>query len=112
MTWFRLDDTFGNHPKVHQAGNAAVGLWVRCGTYSAAYLLDGRVPNKVVTEYGTTAEIDACTDAGLWVRNGTGFVIPDYLDFNPSKEQVLADRAAMAERQRRRRRNVSNGQYE
>jgi hypothetical protein len=44
MPWFRLEDSFHNHPKVHQAGNAAIGLWVRCGTYSAQYLTDGHVP--------------------------------------------------------------------
>jgi hypothetical protein len=110
MPWFKLDDNFHLHPKVHDAGNAAVGLWVRCGTYSAQYLTDGHVPAKVVREYGRSAEIKALVAARLWVPNGDGFVIPDYLEYNPSREQVLARRATDAERQARRRRNA-DGKY-
>jgi hypothetical protein len=110
MPWFRLEDSFHNHPKVHQAGNAAIGLWVRCGTYSAQYLTDGHVPTDLARRYGRTREIDALRDAHLWVDNGDGFLIPDYLEYNPSKKQVLADRAAARERQAKRRRN-DNGKF-
>ena len=102
MTWFRVEDTFGNHPKVNRAGNAAVGLWVRCATYSAQHLTDGRIPPETVRGYGKAREIQALIDAGLWVENGSGFVIPDYLDYNPSRAEVLERRAADRERKRRR----------
>ena len=97
MTWFRLDDAFHGHPKVRRAGNAAVGLWVRCATYSAQYDLDGRIPADVAESYGRPREIDAVTSSGLWVANGSGFVIPDYLDFNYSAEEVRDMRAKRAE---------------
>ena len=57
MSWFKLDDTFGAHPKVIHAGNAATGLWVRCATYSAQYLLDGHIPYDVARRYGKPSEI-------------------------------------------------------
>lgn len=101
--WFKLDDRFGNHPKVVQAGNAAIGLWCRCGTYCGEHLTDGHIPAEIARMYGTPREIQTLLTTGLWVQNGTGYVMPDYLEFNPSKEQVLADRAAARERMSRRR---------
>ncbi len=112
MPWFRLEDTFGGHPKVDQAGNAATGLWVRCATYSAQYLLDGHIPADVARRYGKPREINALLNAGLWIQNGDGgYVIPDYLEFNPSRQQVLAKREADRQRQARQRRDT-NGTYE
>jgi hypothetical protein len=116
MPWFRLEDNFHQHPKVARAGNTAVGLWVRCGTYSAAYLTDGHVPAETARLYGRQREIDTLVEVGLWIpdTNGGGYLIRDFLDYNPSAEQVLADRAAARERQRRAReaarRSRSNGQ--
>lgn len=112
MPWFRLEESFHHHPKVRRAGNAATGLWVRCATYSAQYLTDGVVPTEVVHEYGRSREIDALMTSGLWVRNGDGFLIPDYLDYNPSAEQVRADRARARERQRKVRETAARKREE
>jgi hypothetical protein len=111
MPWFRLEDSFANNPKVTRAGNAATGLWVRCATYSAQYLTDGHIPADVARGFGRPREITALVDSGLWVDNGDGYLMPDYLDYNPSREQVLAERAAARERQARKRRNV-RGEFE
>lgn len=111
MPWFRIDDTFHQHPKVLNAGNAATGLWVRCGAWSANYLTDGAVPVDIARRYGRTREVEALLASRLWVQNGSGFVMPDYLDYNPSAEQVRAERAHARERQARRRRGET-GQYQ
>lgn len=100
MAWFKLDDGFHHHPKVHKAGNAAVGLWVRCGTYSSHYLTDGYVDNGIAHDLGTQREIDRLIDTGMWVCNGSGFIIPDYLDYNPSAEQIQSERDLDRERKR------------
>lgn len=111
MAWFKLDDHFGNHPKVNKAGNAATGLWVRCATYCAEYLTDGHIPPEVARSYGKPREINALLDAGLWIQNGDGgYVIPDYLEFNPSRAQVEADRDAARQRMGARRRGT-NGEF-
>ena len=52
MPWFTVDDSFYDNPKVRRAGNAAAGLWLRCGTYSARYLLDGRIPADIAATFG------------------------------------------------------------
>lgn len=111
MPWFRLEDNFHHHPKVRKAGNAATGLWVRCGTYSAQYLTDGRVPVEIAHDYGRQREIDALLATRLWIEKEDGFMMPDYLDYNPSAEQVLADRARARDRQAKRRRD-QQGRYE
>lgn len=111
MPWFRLEDSFHSHPKVVEAGNAATGLWVRCGTYSASYLTDGYVPGDLARTVGRAGEIDKLLAARLWIVKEDGFVMPDYLDYNPSREQVLAERAAARDRQSRHR-SKQNGRYE
>jgi hypothetical protein len=93
MTWFRLEDSFANHPKVLKAGNAAVGLWVRCGTYSSQYLLDGHVPLEIAKGLGRPGEIDTLLETRMWIQNGDGFLIPDFLEYQPSREEVEAERA-------------------
>lgn len=111
MTWLRIDDTFHDHPKVLEAGNAAVGMWVKCLAWSSRHLTDGRIPANVVRQMGNQKDADTLTRVGLWQANGDGVVIPDYLEFNPSAEQVRADRVAARERMAKRRR-ASNGMFE
>lgn len=106
MPWFRLEDSFHANPKVTAAGNAAVGLWVRCATWSAQYLTDGRIPAGVVRRFGTRREIDALTEARLWVPVGDEFVIADWLEYQPSALEVKQRRRRDAERKRRERENV------
>jgi hypothetical protein len=103
MPWFRIDDTFADHPKVTDAGNAAAGLWVRCGTYSSRFLLDGLVPEQIARRYGGRREIDRLVASRLWLPVDDGYLMPDFLDYNPSAEQVKLERKRAAERQRRQR---------
>ena len=103
MPWFRLDDSFHSHPKVMAAGNEAVGLYVRCGTYAAQHSTDGFIPEQVALLYGTRKLADTLVQAKLWRRARGGWRMPDYLDYNPSKESVDKERKAAAERQRRSR---------
>jgi len=92
MSWFRLDDKFHGNPKVLTAGNAAVGLYVRCASYCADHLTDGRIPGSVARMYGTTREITVLVSTGLWDEIDGEFVMPDYLEYNPSRDQVEQER--------------------
>jgi hypothetical protein len=100
MTWFKVDDGFHSHPKVLRAGNAAVGLYVRCGSYSSDHLTNGHIPDAIAKLYGTEPQVNALLRERLWVTVPGGYLMPDFLEFNPSAEKVLAQRAAGAERQR------------
>lgn len=101
MPWFRLDDSFHSHPKVIAAGNEAVGLYVRCGTYCAEHLTDGFIPEHVALLYGSSKLAETLVRTKLWRRVRGGWRMPDYLEYNPSGQQVDQERKAKTERQRR-----------
>jgi hypothetical protein len=103
VPWFRLDDSFHSHPKVIAAGNEAIGLYVRSGTYAAEHLTDGFVSKDIALLYGDETLAGALVRVKLWHRARGGWTIHDYLDYNPSREDVERERKQAAERQRRRR---------
>lgn len=105
MAWFRLESSFHSHPKVERAGNTAIGLWVRCATWSANYKEDGRVPLEKARTFGSRREIDRLVDARLWVPTAEGLLIPDFLQYNPSKDEEEERLRTDAERKRLARRN-------
>ena len=101
MPRFQMDDSLCNDPAVIRAGTAAFGLYARCGDYVAQQLLDGFVPSEVATQWGTPEWVSKLVAVDLWETVPGGWRMPRYLDDNPSREKVLADRAAKAERQRK-----------
>lgn len=92
VTWFKLSDEFYDHPKVMQAGNAAVGLWVRCCTYSSRHLLDGRIPMATAHLLGDRSQIERLTASGLWVLGDGEYVVPNFLNHQPTRAEVEAER--------------------
>lgn len=103
MSWFKIDDGFHCHPKVLEAGNEAIGLYVRCGSYCSQQLTEGRVPRVIALMYGDTNLIDTLVKVGLFKPVEDGWLIHDYDVYNPSREQVLAEREAAKQRQRNAR---------
>lgn len=99
MSWFRCDDQLADHPKVMALGDLrrpAIGLWTMCGTYCARHLTDGFVSRQVVAMYADRdlkKLTDALVKAGLFIPVDGGWQLHDYLDWNPSREKVLKDRA-------------------
>lgn len=70
MAWFKIDDSSHMHPKIVKAGNAALGLWVRAGAYSAQHLTEGTVPAVVARQYGTAPQARKLVTVGLWHEHG------------------------------------------
>lgn len=103
MPWFKVDDTLAFHGKTLAAGNAAIGLWVRAGSWSMQTLSDGFIPTKVARQLGTQREADRLVAAGLWDEKDDGYVFHEWVQRQPSRVQILADREAATERQRRAR---------
>ncbi|MFK0180029.1 mucin-2 [Streptomyces xanthochromogenes] len=114
MTWFKIDDTAHSHPKVLKAGNAAAGLWLRCGAYAAQHLTEGTVPGVVAQLYGTPAQSRKLVAAGLWHERGHhcprcpqpapgDFRMHDFLVYNPTRAKVEGERRKAADRQARGR---------
>jgi hypothetical protein len=98
--WLRLDDAFVEHPKVIGLSDLAFRLHIKGLCYSSRYLTDGHVPETAVKDSKLTKEL---TRSGLWAKAEGGWLIHDFLEYNPSREQVLEDRR----RARERRANVT-----
>ncbi|MER6534356.1 hypothetical protein ABT215_11195 [Streptomyces sp900105755] len=117
MPWFRIDDKAHSHPKLIKAGNAALGLWLRCGSYAAAHLTDGIVPGVVAELYGTKPQAAKLVKAGLWHEHGHtcrdgcpdpapgDYVFHDFLDDgrNTSRARHEAEKKKARERQAKHR---------
>lgn len=104
--WFKVDDTFALHPKVLAAGNAAIGLWIRAGAWSAGQLTDGYIPDTLLSSLGATKQqANALVKAGLWDREPDGYRFHDWPVYQPMRTDVEAAREAGAERVRRWRSN-------
>lgn len=117
MTWSRFDDCAATHPKARLAGNEAWSLWQAAIQYCNRYLTDGVVPLAALAvdclpEPISMAKAKKLADrlVGAKVRDdGHGlfealgpnkFAVHDFLDWNPSKEQVEAKRKADRDRKR------------
>ncbi len=106
MPWFKVDDGFATSKAVLRIPRRqrcqAIGLWTLAGTWCAKELTDGFVPEYVLEDLGgTPALARALVDSGLWnvVEGGWQFV--GWEKYQPSREQVLDERAKEAERKRK-----------
>lgn len=99
MTWFKVDDSFYDHPKVFDAPDCAVALWVRAGCWSARNLTDGKVPSKLPARLCDDPEsaVSELLVRGLWEEWEDGYRFCDWTDYQPSAERVKATRKARAE---------------
>ncbi|MFH0899051.1 MAG: hypothetical protein V2A73_00335 [Pseudomonadota bacterium] len=92
--------------KVTDVSNDAKVLWIWALDYSADQLTDGILqPYQVAMLAGIlrladfTPIVKELIDAGLFEMANGNYMIHDYLKYNPSREEVLADRAENAKRQ-------------
>ena len=110
MTWVWLDDRFDEHAKFVKAmdlgGDAALCLWLRGLTYCNRNNTDGVLPFGMVRRLTMSAKpdriVEALVDAGLWHCDELrgGYAYHDYLDYQPSAEEVAQRKADRAAQQR------------
>jgi len=81
-----------------------IGLHAVALCWSSTYLTDGFIPaaqipkltgdvSKLLPNGDPLELVIALLKAGLWEDTEGGYKIHDYLDYNPSREEVLAERA-------------------
>lgn len=98
MSWVKLDDKFWGNPKVLAVGNEAAGAYARLLSFCGDHLTDGVVPDETARFIARPKVIDRLAEFGFIRRRGEGWLIPDYLEFNPSKSSIEAKRRADRER--------------
>lgn len=99
MPWTRLDDGFIAHPKILTLSHLAFRLHVSGLNWSVANTTDGKVPEVVLAlalpmdrpKARASAAVEL-EDAGLWNRNGSGWYIHDFSDYQETKSQVVERR--------------------
>jgi hypothetical protein len=97
MAWFKLDDRGAYHAKVLRAGNEAYGAWCRAGQWSSQHLTDGLIPKEVADSIASPKIWKRLCDAGLLEDRPDGWQIHDFLDWNPSRQEVTAERERVRE---------------
>jgi hypothetical protein len=116
MSWLRIDDGFVDHPKILKTREHAplvIALQVRALAYASRQLTDGFVPTEALD--GMTRDLDELLNTeeisgyhnpdrwaermvsvGLWEPTDGGYIIHDYLDYNPSAREVRKTRKERA----------------
>jgi hypothetical protein len=91
MTWIRVDDHFADHPKVMALAHdrlTGLGLWHVAASYCARYLTNGFVPSTHVRANAPVRLINRMVAVGLFDPVDGGYMLHDWLNYNPSREAV------------------------
>lgn len=103
MPWVRLDDRFPSHRKVALLSDRAFRLYVSALCWASENLTEGKILDRELTLVarvrGMKAAARELEDAQLWDRVDDGWEIHDYLEYNPDRAKVQADRKNNAARQ-------------
>lgn len=105
MPWGRLDDEMNGNDKLNALGADAFRVWIRGLVYCQKNLTDGFIPDHALPiimafvrdrdRPKVIAQLCAALVAGkapLWHKVEGGYQMHDYLDWNDSREKVLAAR--------------------
>ena len=109
ITWFKVDDGFYDNPKVSGIPNAAIGLWVKAGSFCSKHLTDGVITAQQVRALkGTQSQISALIRAGLWVETecdlgAKAYSFRHWFEYQPTRESVEESRQEWAEKKRKSR---------
>lgn len=105
MTWVKISDDLWRHPKVVDLmddpdGPAGLCLWTLAQSWIGETLTDGLIPARQPMRLlgsDPSAAIGALVRARLWEPAPGGWRVHDFLQYNPSRAQVIALRKARAE---------------
>lgn len=108
MPWIRFEDNFPEHPKVLALSDAAFRLHVRAIAYCSRHLTDGTLSTAAARSLGARTRLTGeLVEVRLWTPSDDGYLIHDYLDYQPSKEDIKKRRAA--DRSRKKADGIRSG---
>ena len=88
MGWVRIEDKFPENVKVSALSPAAKWFHVEALCYASRNLTDGFVPDHIAKRLGWSKYAKSLVAAGVWEVVEGGWQIHDYLDYNPSKQEI------------------------
>jgi hypothetical protein len=100
MPWVRFDDRFPTHRKVRRLSDAAFRLHVSAIHWCAEHLTDGHVPADeldLVSDVRDPKAAVAELEPKLWEPLEDGWLIHDFLEYQPSAAEVRSTRAKRAD---------------
>jgi len=97
------------HPKAIQAGNCALGLWVRAGAWAASAKTDGYITRQMAHHMGTHMQVEALITCGLWEVKDDGYVMHDWHHYQIPKADIESRRESdrLRKREQRKREKVT-----
>jgi len=98
VSWFKVDDRFLDHPKFVRAerlaGSTAIHLWFGLIGYCKQHRTDGWVPLDMLNRVNGPCQrwrqraLAALLEVVLVERDGDRLHLHDFLDWNPSRQQI------------------------
>jgi hypothetical protein len=73
MSFDYHSDAFDHPAFTGELGLAALGFWIRCGSWTSANGRTGLVPKAVAEEYGDAELIAKLVDTGIWEETSAGY---------------------------------------
>jgi hypothetical protein len=105
MPWARFDDRYPSHRKIRKLSDAAFRLDVSAVCWSAENLTDGFIAHDDLMIVADVRDPESAAEElvarGRWEVRPGGWAIHDYLEYNPSAEQVKSERTQKTARQQR-----------
>lgn len=101
MPWVRFDDAYALNRKLRRAGRDALLLHFTATCFCARHLTDGLIDSRdfpdlaheaMLTPEEAAAALTSLIDNNLAETTSAGWVIHDFLDYQPSRAEVLSDR--------------------
>lgn len=102
MAWVKIDDQFADHPKTVEAGPLAMAMQIAALCWANRKLTDGYIPSRAAASFLPTVGfdpetgepttwrdvVDTLVRVGMWEPVEGGYLIHDYLDYQPSRARV------------------------
>jgi len=98
--WVRIDENAMEHHKIGNLSDGGFRLWVQGLAHCQKFLTDGYIAEgavRLLRAYSPKRRGELLT-SGLWELSETGISVHDFLDWNESREHVMAARKAARNR--------------
>jgi hypothetical protein len=96
MSYAGIDCSFPFHPKIRALTDAEYRVHSTAIIYANEHLTDGLITREVVDMFKgfKPKVVQSLVDRGLWRLHDDGWILHDYLDWNKSRAEIEAFKAA------------------